>query len=172
MNKLPEYSIPFQGLQQGRHLFDFQVERDFFSSFEEAMLEDGSIALTVEFEKRPNMFVLDFSFTGTIKINCDLCAEERDLPVNGKEQLLVKFSEEGGEEEQVMYLSSSETELNIAQHVYEFICLSIPMRRVPCANEEGEPTCDSKVLDYLEQAEEEPTEEAINPIWAELKKKL
>ena len=172
VKKLPEYSIPFQGLKQGKHLFNFQVNRDFFGSFEEALLEDGDVELEVAFEKRPGMFVLDFFFEGTIKVNCDLCAEERDFPIEGNEQLLVKFSEEGGEEEQVMYLLPGETELNIAQHTYEFICLSVPMRRVPCANEEEEPTCDSNVLDYLSSEKTEPEEEIINPIWAELKKKL
>ncbi len=172
MKKISEYSIPFQGLKQGKHLFNFQVDRHFFGSFEEALLEEGDIELEVAFEKRPGMFVLDFSFEGTIQVNCDLCAEERDLPIEGKEQLLVKFSEEGGEEEQVIYLLPGETELNIAQQAYEFICLSVPMRRVPCANEEGDPTCDSNVLDYLSSDDVESEEETINPIWAELKKKL
>ncbi len=174
VNKLTEYSIPFQGLKQGKHLFNYQIDKDFFSQFKDTLLENGNISLEVTFEKRPGMMVLDLVFEGTIKVNCDLCAEEGNLPINGEDQLVVKFTEEPGEEEQVIYLTPGETELNIAHHVYEFICLSVPIRRVPCADEENEPTCDSKVLDYLdtEPPSNEEEDAEINPIWAELKKKL
>jgi len=110
---------------------------------------------------------LDVQFSGSIKTTCDLCCEDGDLSISGKEQLLVKFTETPGEEEQVIYLMPGETVLNIAQHLYEFIALSLPIRKVPCADEDGEPTCDSNTLDLIGNTEQS---QDINPIWAELDK--
>lgn len=169
MKKLPQYSIPFRGLKDGLHHLTFQVDHDFFQHFEEAYLQQGNIALEVELDKRPSLLVLDIDFSGTIKTICDLCCEEGDLPIEGTERLLVKFTENPGDEDQVIYLMPGETELNLARHFYEFIALSVPIRKVPCADEDGEPTCDSKALDLIKDDVKE-NEDTVNPIWAELEK--
>lgn len=169
MKKLPQYSIPFRGLKDGLHHLTIQVDNNFFQHFEEAYLQQGNIALQVELDKRPNLLVLDIDFSGTVKTICDLCCEEGDLPIDGTERLLVKFTENPGDEDQVIYLMPGETELNLARHFYEFIALSVPIRKVPCADEDNEPTCDSSALDLIKN-DTEKTEETINPVWAELDK--
>ncbi len=169
MKNLPQYSIPFKGLKDGLHELTFKVDADFFQHFEESYLHDGNLEVKVDLDKRPNMMVLDVDFSGTVKTLCDLCGEEGDLPIEGTEQLLVKFTENPGEEEQVIYLMPGETELNLALHFYEFIALSVPIRKVPCADDEGEPTCNSEALNFIgENTEQE--EDTINPIWEELQK--
>lgn len=167
MNKLQQYEIAFKGLKEGPHQFKFKVGDVFFSHFKEAYIHRGNIDIVVDLDKRSNLLVLEVQFSGSIKTTCDLCCEEGDLPISGKEQLLVKFTETPGEEEQVIYLMPGETTLNIAQHLYEFIALSVPIRKVPCADKYGEPTCDSEALNLIGNTEES---ENINPIWAELDK--
>ena len=169
MKNLPQYSIPFKGLNDGLHKLTFQVNADFFRHFEESYLHDGNIEVKVDLDKRPSMMVLDVDFSGTIKTLCDLCGEEDDLPIEGTEQLLVKFTENPGDEEQVIYLMPGENELNLASQFYELIVLSVPIRKVPCGDDEGEPTCDSEALDLL-GSENQQDDNTTNPIWAELEK--
>ncbi len=171
MNKLRQYQIPFKGLKEGQHQLQFEVKDDFFGHFKETYLHSGDIDISINLDKRSSLLVLDIDFSGTVKVVCDLCCEEGDLPISGKEQLLVKFTETPGEEEQVIYLMPGETILDIAQHLYEFITLSVPIRRVPCANKNGEPTCNSKALDLIgDNTTDTNKGESINPIWAELEK--
>jgi len=170
VKNLQQYSIPFKGLNDGLHELTFKVDVDFFRHFEESYLDDGNLDIKVDLDKRPNMMVLDVVFSGTVKTLCDLCGDEGDLPIEGTEQLLVKFTEHPGEEEQVIYLMPDANELNLAFHFYEFIALSVPIRKVPCADDEGEPTCNSEALNLLDGNEEHQDDNVTNPIWAELEK--
>ncbi len=170
MKNLPQYSIPFKGLNDGLHELTFKVDADFFRHFEESYLHDGNIDVKVDLDKRPSMMVLDVGFSGTVKTLCDLCGDEGDLQIEGAEQLLVKFTDNPGDEEQVIYLTFGENELNLASHFYELIALSVPIRKVPCADKEGEPTCDSEALNFIGSDNQDKDDNAINPIWAELEK--
>ena len=74
-----------------------------------------------------------------------------------------------------MYVSNQEPELVLIQEFYDFINLSVPIRKVPDPDVH---ICDPKVLELLglnekgEQIipEKEDEEEIIDPRWAELKK--
>jgi len=169
VKNLTQYSIPFKGLNDGLHELTFKVNADFFQHFEESYLEDGNVEIKVNLDKRPSMMVLDIDFSGTVKTLCDLCGDEGDLPIDGTEQILVKFTDNPGDEEQVIYLTFGENDLNLASHFYEFIALSVPIRKVPCADEEGEATCDSEALDFI-NSENQEEDDTANPIWAELEK--
>lgn len=169
MKNLSQYTIPFKGLKDGLHHLTFQVANGFFQHFEESYLQQGNILVKVDLDKRPTLLILDIDFSGTVKTVCDLCAEEGDLPIEGQEQVLVKFTDNPGDDEQVIYLATGEAQLNIAQYLYEFITLSVPIRKVPCADIENEPTCNAKALDLI-KGDEEKDETEANPIWAELNK--
>ena len=39
MNYLSQYTIPFSGLKEGKHLFDFSADHRFFAGFEESEIE-------------------------------------------------------------------------------------------------------------------------------------
>jgi len=107
MKPLIQYSLPVKGLRKGTHQFDFQIDSAFFEHFEGAPVSDGNIELTLLFDKRPNLYVLDFQFSGTLKTECDRCLAWIDLPVSGEPRLMVKFSTEAdreSEEADVVYI--------------------------------------------------------------------
>lgn len=173
MDGLVEYSIPIKGLRDGIHRFQFKIDRNFFKHFENSPVEQGQIDLTLTFDKRPDLYVLQFDFEGTIKTECDRCLETIDLPISGHQQLLVKFSfEEEAEEADVIYINPEDQKLDVSKFVYEFIILAIPIIKVyNCEDDEKRP-CNEEMLRYLDEAAQEPAEEDedFNPIWEELKK--
>ena len=97
------------------------------------------------------MLLLDFTMEGTVTIQCDRCLEDLDLDIEGYNELIVKIGEENEElSETVVVISSKEYEIDVAQYIYEFITLMIPMRNVHDENENGQ-KCDPEVLKELEK---------------------
>lgn len=176
MDSLVQYSIPVKGLRSGTHQFDFQVDVDFFRCFESSPVADGKIDLTLLFDKRPDMYVLQFDFEGTVKTECDRCLAQIDLPIADSQRLVVKLSEQTeAEDADVIYIHPEEQQLNVATYIYEYIILSMPFMKVYDCDNDKNRVCNEEMLYYLqnvqeeEAAEEEPENEQ-NPLWEELKK--
>lgn len=175
MDPLIQYSLPVKGLRPGTHQFDFHIESEFFSQFEDSPVSDGNINLTLVFDKRPNLFVLQFDFAGTIKAECDRCLEMIDLPVADSQQLLVKFSEEQeAEDADVIYIHPETQHFNVATYIYEYVILAMPIRKVYDCENDKNAQCNQEMLKYIRQevdelppvAEEKPSS---NPLWDQLK---
>ncbi len=173
METLVQYALPVKGRRDGIHHFDFQIDRSFFKHFENSPIRECTIDLKLELDKRPGMLVLQFDFSGSVRAECDRCLEEIDLPVSGSQQLLVKLtSEPGREEAEVVYMDPEESSLQVAQYIYEFIVLALPMIRVYDCENDPEAQCNPEMLAYLQQQEEEAEEiqPVNNPLMDELKK--
>ena len=81
MNYLSQYTIPFSGLKEGKHLFDFSADQRFFAGFEESEIEKGSINIQVELEKRTTYLRLKFMIKGEVELICDRCLETYLQPI-------------------------------------------------------------------------------------------
>lgn len=160
MNAFAPYSIPIQGLKVGIHHYQFLIDRSFFSLFEDSPIEDGTLNFKVQFEKRANMLLIDFELEGTVQAECDRCTATIDLPLMDDRQLIVKYGEEeeGEEEDEVVFISRDASAFNLAQYMYEFAILALPItNRYDCQSNPN-PPCNREVLDFLEKAEHEAKE--------------
>ncbi len=179
MDALKRFSIPLKGLNSGLHEFKFDLDASFFSQFEESPIIEGQFTVKLGLDKRPEMLVLDFDFSGTIPTNCDRCLEAIQLPVDGQHQMVVKYSdEERDQDEEIIYLPWETPELNVAPYVYENVILALPMiHTYDCQAQEPFP-CNEEMLKILDgetdpkPVEEDETDQDDNPIWSELKKKF
>jgi uncharacterized protein len=151
-NPLSEFSIPLLGLKKESYTFDFQVDKSFFASFEDSYIQDGSIEISLQLERKTGHLELNFDFEGTVKTDCDRCSTSINLPIEGNEQIIAKYSEETQEDEdEIIFIHPETSELNVAQYIYEYINLAVPIRKVyDCENDEN-PPCDFETLAYLEQ---------------------
>ena len=164
------YSIPLGGLKEGRHTIDFEIDKEFFEQFEESEVKEGSLVANVVMDKRSSHLDLAISISGSVRICCDRCLEMFFHPVVCGNRLLVKFGKTVEDiDPDILYLPVGENELDLQQHLYEFILLALPIRRVHPNNEDGESTCDPEMLKKLEEliVEEDPE---TDPRWNELKK--
>ena len=97
-----------------------------------------------------------------------------DLSIDADMNVVVKLGSSIGaekdNEEDVVYISSSETHYNVAQLIYEFIILSIPENRIDCTNLAGEKKCDNEILRILEDLKEKKENTELDPRWDSLKK--
>ncbi|WP_437920838.1 YceD family protein [Sphingobacterium sp. LRF_L2] len=171
---LKQYRIPFSGLSRGKHEFEFEIEDKFFDCYEHSLVKKGTLQALVSLQKQENMLVVNFHITGMIQLTCDVCLTEFDSPVEFEERVLVKFSEDDWADntEEVLTLSKTDYELDIAELLYEYINVRVPYYS-KCSEQGIGISCDPEMLAKLsnetETTEEENTEEKIDPRWDILK---
>jgi uncharacterized metal-binding protein YceD (DUF177 family) len=169
---LKNYIIPFSGLKEGKHQFQFEAGERFFREFEESEIERGEVNIEVELEKRTTYLSLGFKLTGSVQLICDRCLDNYDQPLDNDFKLYVKFSEEPQvDDDEVMYLHPNDHQVEVGHLIYEFIVLSLPARHVHPDDENGESTCDPDMLDKLDEYDHPgDDDEPIDPRWNDLKK--
>ena len=167
MDTLQPYILPLKGLGTGYHQITFAVDNEFFAAFPDSPVQQAQVELSLELDKRPNLLVLDFSYSGWVAEKCDRCLAQIQLPIEGANQLLVKFGEEeeNNEDEDVVYIPVETAVWSVAQFAYEYILLGIPMIK---SCEDANTTCEEELLSYLE-GNESGGEESHNPLRDALK---
>jgi uncharacterized metal-binding protein YceD (DUF177 family) len=172
--KQKEFNIPFSGLKQGKHNFNFEIDNTFFDSFGYDDFNSANIQLNVVLNKMTTIMELDFKASGYVNVNCDITSEPYDQEITSALELVVKFGEEyNDEDDEILILPHGEHQLNISQYAYEMLVLSVPQKRVHPGIADG--TLQSEVLDKLQELqpkEKRNDKEENDPRWDELKKLL
>jgi uncharacterized metal-binding protein YceD (DUF177 family) len=167
-----EYIIQFVGLAIGEHEFEFNVGNKFFENLDYSEIKQGAIKVKLTLIKQSTMMVLQFNVSGTVKMNCDRCSVEFDMPISGDYKLIVKVGghEVGDEDDDIISIAANEHELDLSQFIYEYIMLSLPLKRVHPDDKNGKSTCDKEMLKKLKNYTIENTvDEPIDPRWDGLK---
>lgn len=179
MQPLTEYIIPVSGLKIGIHRFDFQVDRSFFQHFEGSPIEEGVFQVHLDFDKRYDLYELKFDISGHVKVACDRCLEHIQLPVKGNHMLIVKLTEENLDEDaDIVFIAPDVTSVDVSKWVYEYICLSLPLRNVYDCEKDPNRVCNDEILGFLaksseqhtDKKEEAPDADKQNDIWTQLNK--
>lgn len=166
MDHFSEFSIPVLGLRDGEYRYEYQLDRSFFSRFEDAPIGDAQIEVVLLLEKRSSMMILDIDLNGVIAAICDKCTAPIQLPIESSQELIVKHSETPGEDDEVVFIHPSTSHFNVAKYFYEFCVLALPIVNVyDCENDEPRP-CNFEVLDKLNQIK---PDEGDNPFLDVLK---
>ena len=173
MKFLKQYRIPFTGLKNDRHEFDFEIDKRFFDEFEYSIVKDGKLKIVVILEKQETMMILKFNIEGYISLDCDLCLNSYHGKTIINERLIVKFQEVDDLNqltEEILVLSKQDYELDIAPLLYEYINLAVPINS-RCDKPGNEVFCDKEMIKKLEDLSgtEEITEQN-DPRWDILKK--
>ncbi|MFZ1751990.1 MAG: YceD family protein [Saprospiraceae bacterium] len=167
-----QFSLPYGGMKDGLHRYKFDIDNDFFSSFENTLIRQGNFVIEVEIDKRPSMSEMLLNISGSFATTCDRCLADIHLPVSGQYQLLVKTGDKESEEE-IIYISSDQTHLDLKQIFYEFICISLPMVNTYNCENEIPKKCNDEILSKLTtSALTVENIETTSNIWESLKDKL
>ncbi len=172
MMKHKEFDIPFSGLKQGKHEFDYVIESKFFESFGYDEFNDAQIDLNVVLNKMSTMLELEMQADGVVNVDCDTTSEPYNQKVSGTLELVVKFGDEYNDEnDEILIIPHAEHQLNIAQYAYEMVVLAVPQKRVHPGVLDGTLESDAlKRLEELSPKEEKNNKEDTDPRWDELKK--
>ncbi|WP_340076350.1 DUF177 domain-containing protein [Leptobacterium sp. I13] len=174
MKKLKEFDIPFVGLKQGKHRFEYQIDKTFFEAFDYEEFNEACINVAVILDKKINLLELTFEAKGTVNVFCDTSNEPYDQSVKGTLEIVVKFGEAYNDEnEEILIIPHGEHKINIAQYIYEMIVLAIPVKKIHPGIKDGSISSDIlKKLEELQPKETKKDKEETDPRWDTLKKLL
>ncbi|MFN8291002.1 MAG: DUF177 domain-containing protein [Chitinophagaceae bacterium] len=178
MNRRREFEIAFVGLKPGVHEYNYTIDDRFFEAYQQQDFRNCHASVKLLLDKKSSFMLLKFEIGGQLEVICDRCNNRLPLDLWDEFNITVKMVEEpelmNGQEDDpdVYYISRGESHVDVANWIYEFINLSIPMQKVCAYEEMNGPYCNPAAMDMLKKmvSEEEKTEKKENPIWKGLEK--
>jgi len=177
MSRRREFEIAFVGLKPGVHEYNYEINDRFFEAFQQQDFRSCNARVKLQLDKKSSFMLLRFEIGGSLEVTCDRCNNELPLELWDEFNLTVKMVDEPGlmndqeEDPDVYYISRGESHIDVAEWIYEFINLSLPMQKT-CAYEKMDgPHCNKAALEMLKKMEaDETAEPKENPIWKGLEK--
>ena len=152
MKKIEDFTVPFQGLSVGDHLFKYEIGDEFFKGFEyfEGVL--GKANIDVNLLKESNMLIFDFNIVGELNLQCDRCLGFFKQKIDGQYKLFVKYGTQFLEEsEEVIVIPVNESRIDLRQYIFEFVSLLVPVKKVHPLNENGINGCNTEIIDRIDK---------------------
>lgn len=182
MKTLNNFNIDIYRLSNATHEYIFDIDDSFFQSFESEIINKGKAEAKVLLRKTDALIEATFLVEGTVELECDRSLELFDFPISTKDRILYKYGEEEMELDDDIYIITKLTQkINVAQHLYDFINMAVPMKKISPKYQDDDDDDDADVkLVYTSEAsydeEEEDIsdeatheEEELDPRWAILK---
>ena len=151
------FDIAFVGLKPGIHQFEYQVDDKFFADYKETDFENCYATVKVSLEKNTSFMMLKFEIGGSVTVICDRCGNNLPIDLWDEFSLVIKQVEnpeemnDTEEDPDIFYISRTESHIHMADWIYEFVMLSIPMQRMCSEDEMGGPQCNKEILAMLKK---------------------
>ena len=100
-------------LEIGEHLFDFQLDREYFTTIDNTELLGGAVDVKVRLILREDDFAVDMDIVGQVQVTCDRCLDAMNVDVD-------IYEEE-------MELEEDVKQLDLAWLAYELIIVNLPL---------------------------------------------
>lgn len=171
MSHRREYEIAFVGLKPGEHYFNYEITDKFFEPFQEQDFKNCQAVVKLKLDKKAGFMLLKFDVDGRVELVCDRCGNNLQLQLWDEFNIVVKMTDdpevmnEREEDPDIYYISKGESYLHMADWIYEFINLSIPMQRMCKEDEIGGSQCNTEVLEKLKRMGEEAKIAESNSVW-------
>jgi uncharacterized metal-binding protein YceD (DUF177 family) len=160
-NKGQEYIIDYKTLESGTYEFDYHIDKDFFAMFDEPMAQDGDANVHATMRVSSAGLSIRLDISGTLQVECDRCLEPFDMPIDASYDLVVKYGDKTtplDEADDVITIGEDDDFLDLSQHIYEYVVLSLPARRVHPDLPDGQPGCDPEMLSHILIADDDEEE--------------
>ncbi len=185
MSRRREFEIAFVGLKPGVHEYNYLIDDRFFEAFQQQDFRNCKANVKLSLDRKSSFMLLRFEIGGTLEVNCDRCSSNLPLDLWDEFNITVKMVEEPelmNEQEDdpdMYYIAQGDSHIDVANWIYEFINLAIPMQKACDFEAMNGPHCNKTAMDVLKKleprpdnisgkAEEKETKE--NPIWKGLEK--
>ncbi|MEP2770848.1 MAG: DUF177 domain-containing protein [Fulvivirga sp.] len=169
-NVLEDFNIDIIKLKEGSHDYQFEIGDSFFKAFDGDLVENGSGKVNLTLIKSERLIELNFDLDLKVGLICDRSLDPFDYSINESKGLILKYGEEEEEiDDEISVITRDRQRINIAQYIYEFVGLSIPMKRLH-PRFEGEDDTDELIYSSdVEKESDKSNDEAIDPRWQKLR---
>lgn len=153
------------------HLYDFEVKDEFFTYFEDSFLSKGDVKVDLSITKQTNLLIAEFSFSGSIQLVCDRSLEEFDYQLDNKYKVHFKYADNFEEiSDEIIHIPFGLPQLDLSQYIYEFIGLSVPMRKIHPNFADDDSDGEFEEVYISDSGDSEEGKDELDPRWAALKK--
>ncbi|UXP30619.1 DUF177 domain-containing protein [Reichenbachiella agarivorans] len=174
MKENKHFRIDIYGLRLGSHSFSFDIDNSLFEKYDDSVIESGKAHCAIELVKKERLIEVNFSITGTVELVCDRSLEAFDHPIDIEEQLILKYGEDFDDsQDDIWTIPDGQQSINVEKCIFDYLTLSIPMKKLHPKFEEEEDDEYELSLVYSSEEDENESEESddqdIDPRWALLK---
>lgn len=120
MSRQDHYMIDLSRLPIGTHVFEIQLDSDFFASLEKSEILSGDVAAKVVLNLREESYQLNIAVHGTVFVVCDRCLDPMPLDINDEQEIWSE--EEENEQSQI-----TNHQLDLSWLAYEIVSINIPL---------------------------------------------
>jgi len=163
-----EYNIDIFQLSLGNHSYEFEYDDTFFDLFEESLIEKGEGEINLNLLKTDSFIELNFEILGKVELVCDRSLDLFWFNLHLKDKLLLKFGDDWEEiSDEILIMPRDEQTINVAQYIYEFIGIGVPMKKLHPRFEQEDNDEDEIVYSSSDNSEHE--DDSADPRWKKLK---
>lgn len=120
MSRQDHYIIDLSRLPIGTHVFEIQLDSDFFASLEKSEILSGDVAAKIVLNLREESYQLNIAVQGTVFVVCDRCLDLMPLDIIDEQEIW-------SEEEENDLSSMTTHQLDLSWLAYEIVSINIPL---------------------------------------------
>ena len=114
MAKFSLYNIPLKNLSQGKHTYEYELDRKFFEAIDGDEVKKGNVKVMLTIKKTSSTYEFNFDLKGLVQVPCNRCLDDLDQEIDSQNRLIVKLGKEYSEEsDEVVIIPEDEGEINI-----------------------------------------------------------
>ena len=176
MSRRRDFEIAFVGLKPGVHEYNYTIDDKFFVAFQQQDFRNCHANVKLLLDKKSSFMQLKFEIGGSLEVTCDRCNSRLPLELWDEFNITVKLVEEPElmnaqeDDPDMYYIAQGESHFDVANWIYEFINLSLPMQKACDFDKMDGPHCNASAMEVLKKMEPEKKESKENPIWKGLEK--
>lgn len=169
---MKEFRVNIIGLSKKAHLFEFDIKDGFFETYGRNLVSGGDFHVAATLDKKETFIEVDFKISGQAHLVCDRTLRPFDFPMKSTHKVVFKYGEEAREiSDEIVIITRDQDSLDLGQFIYEFIALSIPIKKLhPDLKDDGDGGDLKMVYSTTSETAAEEQNETIDPRWEKLKK--
>ena len=157
---LNTFKIDIFRLENKQYLHEFEGNNDFFEALDQELIQKGNFKATVVLNKNETMIQMMYHITGSVELTCDRSLDLFDFPVDITQKMILKFSDHNEEITEELVLIDRNTQyINVAQDIFDFIGLQIPIKKLHPRFIKDEVTYESLMKKFEDEYQEEDIDE-------------
>jgi uncharacterized metal-binding protein YceD (DUF177 family) len=155
MGKFQAFKLPLKSLSHGEHLFDYHLDKQFFTDMESADIHGANLDVKLVVNYKGDVYDLSFSIKGEIVLLCDRCLDDLHFPIDVTYHIMVKYGDKYNDDSDVLLeIPETDNYLNVAYMIYDTVELAIPIKHVHPAGQ-----CNRAMSAILNKHRVQPKEE-------------
>ena len=131
VKKQKKYQINISGLSDKKHHFNFNIKDDLFKLFKSDIIQNGDLLVNIYIDKSEAMLQILFEIKGWVVLNCDRTLEEFEHTITLNKENFFQYGDTFEElDENIIVIPKNLAELDLSQYIYEYIILSLPIKKL------------------------------------------